>query len=99
MACLDESTFVELLVGGLPPARAAEVDAHLDTCASCRRLVADGMRAQPPTRARPAKSPRSPRPAPPALKKRCWRRAPPWAATSCWSGWGAGWHGRRLQRV
>ncbi|WP_164012319.1 tetratricopeptide repeat protein [Pyxidicoccus trucidator] len=48
MACLDESTFVELLVGGLPPARAAEVDAHLDTCASCRRLVADGLRAQTP---------------------------------------------------
>nr|WP_305071233.1 tetratricopeptide repeat protein [Myxococcus sp. RHSTA-1-4] len=45
---MDESTFVELLVGGLSPARAAEVDAHLDTCPTCRRMVADALRAQAP---------------------------------------------------
>ncbi|HZI10733.1 MAG TPA: protein kinase, partial [Myxococcus sp.] len=48
MSCLDESTFVELLVGGLPPARAAEVESHLDSCPTCRRMVAEAMRAQTP---------------------------------------------------
>ncbi len=48
MACLDESTFVELLMGGLPPPRAAQVEAHLDSCSTCRRLVADALRAQTP---------------------------------------------------
>ncbi len=48
MACLDENTFVGLLTGGLPPARAAEVDAHLDTCPACRRMVAEALRAQAP---------------------------------------------------
>ncbi|NOJ81986.1 tetratricopeptide repeat protein [Myxococcus xanthus] len=48
MACLDENTFVALLMGGLPPARATEVDAHLDTCSACRRMVAEALRAQAP---------------------------------------------------
>ncbi|MFP2964418.1 protein kinase domain-containing protein, partial [Myxococcus sp. 1LA] len=48
MACLDENTFVSLLMGDLPPARAAEVDAHLDTCPACRRMVAEALRAQTP---------------------------------------------------
>ncbi|WP_375771948.1 serine/threonine-protein kinase [Archangium gephyra] len=49
MACLDESTFMELMLGGLPPERAAEVDRHLDACPTCRRLVADAFRARTPT--------------------------------------------------
>ena len=56
MACLDESTFVELLVGGLPPARAAQVDAHLDACPTCRRLVADALRAQAPDEGPPGEA-------------------------------------------
>ena len=56
MACLDESTFVELLMGGLPPARAAQVDAHLDTCPACRRLVADALRAQSPDEGPPGEA-------------------------------------------
>ncbi|HEX8434298.1 tetratricopeptide repeat protein [Archangium sp.] len=52
MPCLDEATFTELLLGELSPARAAEVDAHLDACPSCRRLVADGLRAHTPTASR-----------------------------------------------
>ncbi|MFY0524582.1 protein kinase domain-containing protein [Archangium gephyra] len=49
MACLDESTFMELMLGGLPPERAAEVDRHLDACPTCRRLVAEAFRARTPT--------------------------------------------------
>jgi tetratricopeptide (TPR) repeat protein len=56
VACLDESTFVELLMGSLPPARAAEVDAHLDTCTSCRRMVAQGLRAQSPDEGPPGEA-------------------------------------------
>jgi tetratricopeptide (TPR) repeat protein len=56
VACLDESTFVELLVGNLPPARRAEVDAHLDTCPACRRLVADALRAQAPDEGPPGEA-------------------------------------------
>jgi len=40
MPCLDEILFMELALQGLPPARAVEVDAHLDTCPECRQLVA-----------------------------------------------------------
>ncbi|WP_224244493.1 serine/threonine-protein kinase [Hyalangium gracile] len=46
MHCLDEATFMELLLGGLPPARAAEVDAHLDSCPACRRMMAQALDAQ-----------------------------------------------------
>jgi tetratricopeptide (TPR) repeat protein len=49
MPCLDEATFMALLAGGLPPERSAEVDAHLDTCPSCRRLMVEALRAQTPT--------------------------------------------------
>ncbi|WP_426755779.1 tetratricopeptide repeat protein [Myxococcus sp. Y35] len=48
MACLDENTFMGLLLGDLPPSRAAEVDAHLDACPACRRMVAEALRAQLP---------------------------------------------------
>ncbi|WP_375766873.1 tetratricopeptide repeat protein [Archangium gephyra] len=48
MACLDEATFTELLLGELPRERAAEVDAHLDACPSCRRMVAEALRANTP---------------------------------------------------
>ncbi|AEI68392.1 protein kinase domain-containing protein [Corallococcus macrosporus] len=50
MACLDEATFLALATGGLPPARAAEVDAHLDACPDCRLLVAEALQAAPPLR-------------------------------------------------
>jgi tetratricopeptide (TPR) repeat protein len=49
MTCLDESTFMELMLGGLSPERAAEVDRHLDACPTCRRLVAEAFRARTPT--------------------------------------------------
>ncbi|WP_338865211.1 tetratricopeptide repeat protein [Myxococcus stipitatus] len=39
---------MKLLLGELPPEERAGVDAHLDTCASCRMLVAEGLRAQSP---------------------------------------------------
>ncbi|HEX8702001.1 MAG TPA: tetratricopeptide repeat protein [Myxococcaceae bacterium] len=45
MRCLDEATFMELMLGGLPPDRAAELDAHLDTCPPCRRLMAQALQA------------------------------------------------------
>lgn len=51
MRCLDESTFMEVLTGGLSPERTAEVDAHLDACPSCRHLMAQALRAQTPTAA------------------------------------------------
>jgi tetratricopeptide (TPR) repeat protein len=47
MACLDEATFLALATGGLPPSRAAEVDAHLDACPDCRLLVAEALQAAP----------------------------------------------------
>jgi len=49
MPCLDEATFMALLAGGLPPERSAQVDAHLDTCPSCRHLMVEAVRAQTPT--------------------------------------------------
>jgi tRNA A-37 threonylcarbamoyl transferase component Bud32 len=39
--CLSESTLVSLLERGLPGEQRAEIEAHLDACASCRRLVVD----------------------------------------------------------
>jgi tetratricopeptide (TPR) repeat protein len=65
MACLDESTFMELMLGGLPPERAAEVDRHLDACPACRRLVAEAMRARTPTGLAEPPALHSPSPAPP----------------------------------
>jgi len=49
MPCLDEATFTQLLLGELSPSRAAEVDAHLDACTSCRRLVAEALRVNTST--------------------------------------------------
>ncbi|MCP3169665.1 tetratricopeptide repeat protein [Myxococcus qinghaiensis] len=48
MRCVDETVFMKLLLGELSPEETAEVDAHLDTCAACRTLVAEGLRAQSP---------------------------------------------------
>ncbi|QSQ14556.1 tetratricopeptide repeat protein [Myxococcus landrumensis] len=48
MRCVDETVFMKLLLGELPPEERAGVDAHLDTCTSCRMLVAEGLRAQSP---------------------------------------------------
>ncbi|HSR97491.1 MAG TPA: serine/threonine-protein kinase, partial [Kofleriaceae bacterium] len=41
MTCLSESTIVSLLERGLPNGQRAEIDAHLDACASCRQVVVD----------------------------------------------------------
>ncbi|NNB99030.1 tetratricopeptide repeat protein [Corallococcus exiguus] len=49
LACLDEPTFMDLLLGTLPSDRAALVDEHLDTCPSCRRMVSEALKVQPPT--------------------------------------------------
>ncbi|NVJ20538.1 tetratricopeptide repeat protein [Myxococcus sp. AM011] len=48
MRCVDETVFMKLLLGELSPEETAEVDSHLDTCAACRTLVAEGLRAQSP---------------------------------------------------
>ncbi|QSQ24796.1 tetratricopeptide repeat protein [Pyxidicoccus parkwayensis] len=48
MGCIDESLFMKLLLGELSPEQRTEVDTHLDTCAACRQLVAQGLRAQSP---------------------------------------------------
>ncbi|QRN94706.1 tetratricopeptide repeat protein [Archangium violaceum] len=61
MPCLDEATFMGLMLGELPPERASEVDRHLDTCPDCRRLVADAVRARtPPVPSPPSDLPSSP---------------------------------------
>src|SRR3989442_8084762 len=39
--CPGENTVVDLAQGGLPPARAAEVRAHVASCSACRALVAE----------------------------------------------------------
>jgi hypothetical protein len=41
VTCLSESTLVGLLERGLPGGQRAEIEAHLDACASCRRVVVD----------------------------------------------------------
>ncbi|WP_164019442.1 tetratricopeptide repeat protein [Pyxidicoccus trucidator] len=51
MRCIDESLFMKLLLGELSPEQTTQVDAHLDTCAACRQLVAQGLRAQNPEKA------------------------------------------------
>jgi hypothetical protein len=38
---LDDNRLVAFLAGALPPQRVEEVEAHLDTCSDCRRLVAE----------------------------------------------------------
>jgi len=40
MACLDENTVVEFVEGGLSSERRTEVQDHLASCGSCRKLVA-----------------------------------------------------------
>ncbi|MDI1442433.1 serine/threonine-protein kinase [Polyangium sp. 6x1] len=39
--CLDDNTAVERVAGVLSSAQIAEIDAHLDACAGCRRVVSD----------------------------------------------------------
>ena len=41
VTCLSESTLVGLLDRGLPGEQRAEIEAHLDACAICRRVVVD----------------------------------------------------------
>jgi hypothetical protein len=41
VTCLSESTLVGLLERRLPSKQREEIDAHLDACASCRRVVVD----------------------------------------------------------
>jgi len=41
VTCLSESTLVGLLEHGLPGEQRVEIEAHLDACASCRRVVVD----------------------------------------------------------
>jgi hypothetical protein len=41
VTCLSESTLVGLLERGLPAEQRAEIEAHLDACGSCRRVVVD----------------------------------------------------------
>ena len=41
VTCLSESTVVGLLERDLPSEQRAEIEAHLDACASCRRVVVD----------------------------------------------------------
>ena len=41
VTCLSESTLVGLLERGLPDEQRAEIEAHLDACASCRRVVVE----------------------------------------------------------
>jgi tetratricopeptide (TPR) repeat protein len=48
MPCIDESVFMKLMLGELPPATRAEVESHLDACPTCRRMVAGALRAQTP---------------------------------------------------
>ncbi|RYZ41721.1 MAG: tetratricopeptide repeat protein [Myxococcaceae bacterium] len=54
LACLDEPTFMDLLLGTLSSERAAVVDEHLDTCPSCRRMVSEALKVQPPATPLPA---------------------------------------------
>ncbi|MBX3155429.1 MAG: zf-HC2 domain-containing protein [Deltaproteobacteria bacterium] len=45
MSCLDADTVLAFLDGQLAPARAAEIEGHLDTCTACRRLVSEAAAA------------------------------------------------------
>ncbi|MBK9261171.1 MAG: protein kinase [Polyangiaceae bacterium] len=46
MSCLDETQIVKLLVDDLPPHERLVIDAHVDTCARCRMLLADLARLE-----------------------------------------------------
>src|SRR5262245_4949995 len=39
MKCLDENQILLLIEGAIPEDARAEAEAHLDVCASCRRVV------------------------------------------------------------
>ena len=45
MACLAENVVVELVLGRASPEVRAEAEGHLDTCPTCRRLVAEMAKA------------------------------------------------------
>ncbi|MFP2912699.1 anti-sigma factor family protein [Pyxidicoccus sp. 3LFB2] len=101
MRCIDESLFMKLLLGELSPEQTTEVDAHLDSCAACRQLVAQGCARR--TRRR-SPSPAREAGAPPA-REELPRDAPleeghgPVGALPRAGGARRGRHGRRLQRV
>lgn len=45
MGCLDENQVIQLLSGHIAEGDRRAIEAHLDTCDTCRRLVADSARA------------------------------------------------------
>src|SRR5215468_7630194 len=50
MACPDANAVQQLVDGSLDPAERAAIEAHVDSCASCRRIVAAlAMPASGPT--------------------------------------------------
>ncbi|MFZ5442106.1 MAG: zf-HC2 domain-containing protein [Myxococcota bacterium] len=44
MNCVDENLLLELMEGSAPETAKRELEAHLDLCPRCRRLVAAVMR-------------------------------------------------------
>ncbi len=54
LSCATESTLCELLADRLHGDEAAQLDAHVDRCGRCRRLVASLVRGSVPTRPLPA---------------------------------------------
>ena len=63
MACLDDEDLAAYVGGAAGPDTVARVDAHIDACASCRRLfvaVVFGTPSAAPTRLEPAGAPQSP---------------------------------------
>ena len=46
MECPDESVFLRFVDGQLAPGEAASVEAHVDSCASCRLLLSELARAE-----------------------------------------------------
>ncbi len=56
--CLDEATFMDLLLGSLAPGRRVQVDDHLDSCTSCRRMVADALKVHSSSEDVPRVAPR-----------------------------------------
>jgi serine/threonine-protein kinase len=65
MACLDDTTVIEFVSGGLPEAQRAHAEAHLADCADCRQLLSALAQASP-SQIAPVSSPRAARPTPAA---------------------------------
>jgi len=49
MKCLDEASALAILDQGIPPTQREALDLHLDSCESCRRLVAEIARGSAPS--------------------------------------------------